>query len=121
MSCFFRLEGEDVWNPSNFVARLFIEEARTLARLLEVESGIGDIVDDECELSTKEFLNFTIALAERHWNTNNPTLKDLLAAVTGINCVLLDRVGQDFSGLDSECRDFWRHRMHAISRGMPQG
>ncbi|MGO4430062.1 DUF6086 family protein, partial [Streptomyces sp. MCAF7] len=94
MSCFFQIEGKDVWNPSNFVAQLFIEEARALARSMGLESGIGDIVDDECELSTAEFLAFTAALTKRHWNTNNPTLKDLLSAVTGINCVLLDRAGQ---------------------------
>ncbi|MEU7371585.1 MULTISPECIES: DUF6086 family protein [Streptomyces] len=121
MSCFFRLEGKDVWNPSNFVARLFIEEARALARLLELEPGIGNIVDDECDLNTREFQDFTIALVQRHWNTNNSTLKDLLAAVIGINCVLLDRADQDFSDLNPECRDFWRNRMRVISAGMPRG
>ena len=121
MSCFFRLVEKDVWNPSNFVARLFTEEARTLARLLELQSGVGEIVDDECELNPKDFLNFTITLAERHWNTNNLTLRDLLAAIIGINCVMLDRAGQDLLGLDSECRAFWRDRMQVISAGMPRG
>lgn len=119
MSCFFQIGEKVVWNPSNFVAQLFIEEARVLARSLGLESGIGDIVDDECEVSTAEFLAFTIALIKRHWNTNNPILKDLLSAVTGVNCVLLDRAGQVLATVESECRDFWRDRIKEISPRMP--
>lgn len=78
-------------------------------------------MDDECGVVTERFVAFTVALTGRHWNSNNPVLRDLLAPIIGINLVLIDRAGESLAVVDLECRKFWMGQLERISSGMPRG
>ncbi|WEV26091.1 DUF6086 family protein [Streptomyces sp. 71268] len=121
MSCFFRVADRDVWNPSNSIARLFIAEAEGIASLLSESTGIGPVVDDECELNATSFAAFATALLRRHWSTNHPIMRSLLEGVAGIVFVLASRSEIDLQIDDPDCRDYWLEQSSRFSRVMVRG
>lgn len=121
MSCFIRIAEQDVWNPSNGVAKLFIAQAEAIASLLDERTGIGPIIDDECELDDVAFPVFVGILLRRHWSTNHPVLRNLLVGVAGAAFVLVSRADIDVQIDDLDCRDYWLAQLPHISRGMVRG
>ncbi|GAA2615630.1 DUF6086 family protein [Streptomyces tubercidicus] len=120
MSCFFRIDDRDVWNPSNLVANAFIGQALALSKLLDQKTGIGPIVDDECEINKGDFLQFTTILIHRHRDTANPALRILLEGVASICLVLLERSEtRIISVRDMEA--FGKERISELARNMPLG
>ncbi|MGW1379293.1 DUF6086 family protein [Streptomyces sp. NPDC002446] len=121
MSCFFRIGDRDVWNPSNSVARVFIGQANVLSDVLGEESGIGPIIDDECEINGGNLREFAIALIRRYEESNNPALRVLMEGVAGICILLLRRARVPMDGDITELVAAWEEKFSEVSRGMPEG
>lgn len=118
MSCFFEMSGRTVWNPANEVARLYVEQAAALARVLGVASGVGEIVNDECELDEEVFQGFVAKLLE-HPRAGHPVFRELTEGFLATSLVLVERGGLELraTGFDE---DGWRVRTARLSREMPR-
>ncbi|MFB7586475.1 DUF6086 family protein [Streptomyces sp. NPDC056169] len=120
MSCFFRLNEQDVWNPSNSVARLFLSTANGIGEEFSRNPGLGRIIDDECEVDANEFSVFTTELLARYERSNNQPLKALLEGVIAIGLVMLDRAGYRID-TTVELDDTWLLRRENFAQSMPRG
>jgi hypothetical protein len=121
MSCYFQAGELDLWNPSNSVARLFIEQSKTLARIVGTEPGLGPIIEDECEIDPEGFSDFVSALLAAYQRSNNGALKSMMAGVLGISLVLLERGDWQVSNSVEDVTAAWEDRMKTLSRSMPRG
>nr|WP_238420774.1 DUF6086 family protein [Streptomyces taklimakanensis] len=121
MSCFFRIGDNDVWNPANFVAKVFHAEALALAQVFGVPSGLGPIVDDECHIDGQTFTRFVMTLLHEHRKTNHSALKYLIEGVIGVGLVFLERAGESDGEVPQDIGDFWEERRRSLSRRMTQG
>ncbi|MFE3015933.1 DUF6086 family protein [Streptomyces sp. NPDC059256] len=115
------MAGRDVWNPSNRVAEIFINQAHVVAYAYTMESGIGDIIDDECAIDHQLFLNFISTLADRHEESNNHSLRQLLEGVITVGLVLLVRAGGSPDRMGIEERPYWQERCAWVAASMPAG
>ncbi|MFJ4871267.1 DUF6086 family protein [Streptomyces sp. NPDC088757] len=120
VSCFFRVDDQDVWNPSNSVARIFLSTARGISEEFTLPSGLGKIINDECEVNGDEFSAFATELLVRYERSNNKPLKELLEGVIAISLVMLDRAGRDV-GTIVELDDAWLLKREGFARSMPRG
>jgi hypothetical protein len=120
MSCFFRIGNNDVWNPSNLVAKVFVEQVATLSHLTHMDSGVGAIVDDECEIDCIKFSDFTISLLGKYNSTNNTALKSLFEGALIICLILLERAGTQIQTL-GYVDVYASERMSEVSTSMPSG
>ncbi|WP_329021525.1 DUF6086 family protein [Streptomyces sp. NBC_00690] len=121
MSCYLAISGQDVWNPSNRVAEIFVGHARVVARAYSMESGIGEIIDDECEIDHRLFLEFISSLATSHERSNNQPLRELLEGVITVGLVLLARAGDSLDGVGIKEQAYWQERSARVAAGMPPG
>lgn len=121
VSCYFQVDGNDVWNPSNSVARLFVDQGGSLSRLLNVKSGIGDIVEDECRVDRQAFEVFTALLVVKYQEANNAALQSLLSGFIPIALVLVQRAGGPSHAIPPESLDLWRVALIRVERSMPPG
>ncbi|MEU9445779.1 DUF6086 family protein [Streptomyces sp. NPDC048304] len=115
MSCFVDIDGNDVWNPANQVARLFISQARATADAFRLDSGVGDVIEDQCGIDGRAFTSFVTTLIAEYEHTNNPTLRRLTEGVLVVSLALLKR-----AGLPPEPPDEWRECVNAQERHMPR-
>ncbi|MEW2413908.1 DUF6086 family protein [Streptomyces sp. NPDC046866] len=120
MSIFFQIDGADVWNPSNSVARLFIAQALTTGRELGFEPGIGPVVDDECNIDGQLFATFISSVITRHRETNNLPLKLLIEGIIPMGVIMLERAKIFPIESNHTGEDFWRERSVTVSKAMPQ-
>lgn len=120
MSCFFLIDNEDVWNPSNFVANLTLGNIQTIAQSLAIESGASDIMDDECHFDGNQFTRFIEASLEHYSTTNNELLHDMLRSTIGIGIVMLRRAGHE-PAFDTEPKTQWLKYADSISASMHAG
>jgi hypothetical protein len=93
MSQYFDMGNETLWNPSNGVSRLFLRQVRLFEVELGIPSGIGPMVNDECQLDPAEFEVFVNALLERHRSTRHPVMLALFEGFTTTVLALADRAG----------------------------
>lgn len=121
MSCYFQAGDQDVWNPSNSVARVFIGQVAVLSEHIGKDSGLGPIIEDECEIDPEEFAGFVGALLEEYERSNNRPLRALLEGVLGIGLVLVERGGWPIPGADADSINTWRQRLDILWSGMPRG
>ncbi|RCV51451.1 DUF6086 family protein [Marinitenerispora sediminis] len=120
MSCFFQVGGLVLWNPSNTVARVFLGQARTLAPVVGRRSGLGDIVEDECEVDLTEFAGLVAAVLELYRRSPHPLLRALLDGFVPVALVLLERGGGTALGsVDGAAA--WAEPVRAAARSMPRG
>jgi hypothetical protein len=64
MSIYFvTKDGRDLWNPASLTARLFHNQAESVAKLIPSETGLGPIVSDEVILDEARFALFAKAFA----------------------------------------------------------
>ncbi|NMO20002.1 hypothetical protein HPC49_21955 [Pyxidicoccus fallax] len=71
MSIYFMTPNKrDVWNPASVTGRLFCEQVESVARLLDVESGLGAVVSDEVVVNDEKFVSFVQSFAERLLRTS---------------------------------------------------
>ena len=67
MSIYFVLENsETLWNPASVSARLFVDQAESVARLIGTGTGLGPVRADEVTVDRAQFLSFAKAFVE-HW------------------------------------------------------
>lgn len=122
LSCYFNVSGTDVWNPSNSVAELYVGQVHGIAGLFGGESGVGDIVDDECAITLGEFAGFTEELCRRYLGSNNPALRSLEKGAVLISVALLERAG-GHGGRESVSTVWEQHRdeLLCLLGSMPEG
>lgn len=64
MSVYFcTVDEQDLWNPATIVARLFRDQVESVARVLGIESGLGEIVSDEVVVDKVKFEAFMAAFS----------------------------------------------------------
>ncbi|MCZ0980312.1 DUF6086 family protein [Streptomyces diastatochromogenes] len=120
MSCFFLCDNQDVWNPSNTVARLFVSTAEEIQHEFSLPTGLSRIMDDECEVDGEVFSAFISSLLVRYDRSNNLPLRGLLEGVISIGLVLLDRAGRPVGDLQN-LSEFWQERRDDFAQSMPRG
>jgi hypothetical protein len=65
VSTTFLTGGEAIWSPSNQVARLFVGQAEVIASVFATPSGLGDVVEDECQVDPPTFATFLTEIVRR--------------------------------------------------------
>lgn len=117
LSCYFQVGELILWNPSNVVAKAFCLQAEAFAKLRQRPNGLGQIVDDECEVNPLVFKSFIGDLIELYQDSNHKILKSLLKGFLATSTVLLMRSEEDLS---PEMRD-WEAIGEEQARWMPVG
>ncbi|WP_405681133.1 DUF6086 family protein [Streptomyces sp. NBC_00868] len=121
MSVYFQIDGTDVWNPSNSVAKLFVSQVEVVEQGLGLpRSGLGPILDDECNIDGHLFNPFLSALVRRHRETNNLPLMLLIEGVVTIGWVMIERADVPAVDTDPVTASFWRQRSLEAASAMPQ-
>ncbi|MFE9571052.1 DUF6086 family protein [Streptomyces sp. NPDC006692] len=120
MSCYFQVEEYEVWNPSNSVARLFLQQATSISELVDHPSGLCEIIEDECEIDPRTFSSFVDAIASTYQATNNEVLKSLIEGFASVASVLVERINGAAPSRRPELSEVWACRQAALSRSMPK-
>lgn len=118
MSCFIDIDGDDVWNPSNQVAALFIGESRAVAQAFGVDSGVGDNIEDQCSIDSAAFASCVSVALEGFAQSNNAPLRALLEGWLAVALELLRRAGVDQKPGVAQIPDALRERVNAVSQRM---
>lgn len=127
MSCRFYLESAEdtdepnLWWPANNVARLFKANVETLAELLGVPSGIGDLIEDECEVDLVPFQGFCTSAVARYDETTNGLLRSMTVGLIATALALLQRAGGQIpSTATSERQAAWASLSAQHEKLMPR-
>lgn len=121
MSCYFQVGDDDVWNPSNSLARAFLGQADVLARLVGKDTGLGEVIEDECEIDPAVFPAFVDTLVKAYQDSNNEALRALLKGFVSVALVLVDRMGAEALSIRPEYADMWATESETQARSMPRG
>ncbi|MGF1577196.1 MAG: DUF6086 family protein [Cyanophyceae cyanobacterium] len=71
MSVLFESGNQEIWFPSLRVARLYVDEIKSLEMALELKSGISSIESDTVTIDSEEIKSFLNKALERIESTNN--------------------------------------------------
>ncbi|WP_329503579.1 DUF6086 family protein [Streptomyces iakyrus] len=71
MSQYFDVGEETLWNPSHGASRLFRRQVAVFESELGFRSGIGPMVNDECQIDPVAFETFVNALLAQHRRTSH--------------------------------------------------
>ncbi|MGW2054253.1 DUF6086 family protein [Streptomyces sp. NPDC001840] len=115
MSCFIDIDGHDVWNPANRVAKLFIAQTKATADAFAMGSGVGDVIEDQCSIDGATFTALVTTLLAEYEHTNNITLRRLMEGVLTVSLTLLKR-----AGLPPELPAHWHQHVEAQDHHMPK-
>jgi hypothetical protein len=118
MSCYFQVGDQVLWNPSNSVAQIFIGEAALFARFAGCDSGVGEIIEDECHIDIAKFQHFVRALTESYSTSNNQVLRSLVGGFIPVALVLVERSGASLMLPPDEWQG-WRPAVEDAGRAMP--
>jgi hypothetical protein len=118
MSCFVSLGDQDVWNPSNAVARIFLGQSKILEDVFNEDSGVGCLEEDEVQIDTSLFVNFVYRLVCEYDRSNNSALQGLIEGFLSISLVLLNRAQHPLSQF-AESAEYWQNRVSHFARSMP--
>jgi hypothetical protein len=102
MSISFDLGDEVLWWPSNLPGRLFKGYAESIASALKTRSGLGDIIEDECEVDLQHFEAFVATVTATYEKATHPIVRSLLFTFVPTAQVLLDRAGRDIPRAESD-------------------
>lgn len=107
MSQYFQAADTVLWNPSNGVAQLYVNQLDAIARVVEIPTGLGPQVADEYEIDMPVFTRFVDTLVRRYCSSNHPVLRSLIEAVAVVGIVVVERAGGAVPGLTDpgEARD----------------
>jgi hypothetical protein len=119
LSCYFQIGDVILWNPSNLVAQLFIQQAKSLAASTGVESGIGGLDNDECDVDLPVFNHFIEHLVDRYRRSNHGVLRALMAGFLATSMVLVQRAGGRVPTTDSGRLDDWNSLFEDLPHSMP--
>jgi hypothetical protein len=117
LSCYFQIGDAILWNPSNSVAELFIQQAKLFA--VSAESGLGELYNDECEVDLPVFNHFIEQLVDQYRRSNHGVLRALMAGFLATSMVLVQRAGGRVPTTDSGRLDDWNSLFEELSRSMP--
>lgn len=120
MSCYFEANDTILWNPSNTVARLFKGQVEAVATAFSVQSGLGDIVDDECKIDTSAFEEFVAEAIRQHDHATHPILRSLIAPVIATALVLVERIGGQPPQTEPDQTAAWNERRYEQAHFMPR-
>ncbi|MFF3018934.1 DUF6086 family protein [Streptomyces sp. NPDC057939] len=93
MSQLFLLGDDCLWNPSNGAARLFQRHVALFEAELDLPSGIGELANDESEITPELLEVFVNALLARHRRTGHAIALALSEGFTATVLVLAERAG----------------------------
>ncbi|WP_225850614.1 DUF6086 family protein [Streptomyces sp. HPF1205] len=102
MSISFDLGDDVLWWPSNFPAHLFKGHAESIAEALKMPSGLGDIIEDECEVDLPAFEALVTAAMRRYDETTHPIVRALLSSFIPTAQVLVERAGGSYPKAESQ-------------------
>jgi hypothetical protein len=102
MSISFDLGDEVLWWPSNFPAHLFKGHAESIAGALKMPSGLGDIIEDECEVDLPAFETLVAAAMHRYEETTHPIVRALISSFIPTAQVLIERAGGSYPKAESQ-------------------
>ncbi|MGW1200084.1 DUF6086 family protein [Streptomyces sp. NPDC002536] len=95
MSQYFDVGDETLWNPSNGAARPFLRQVALFEEELGLSSGIGPMLDDECQIDPAPLEAFVNALLARHRRTRHAITAALSEGFVSTMLVLAERAGVD--------------------------
>lgn len=102
MSISFDLGDEVLWWPSNLPAHLFKGHAESIAAALKIPSGLGDIIEDECEVDLPAFEEFVAAVSRQYDESTHPIVRAMISSFIPTAQVLVERAGGSYPKAGSE-------------------
>ncbi|GAA2818536.1 DUF6086 family protein [Crossiella cryophila] len=102
MSQYFKHAGRTLWNPANGVAALFLASAQAASTAVDLPTGLGAMVADECEIDLPVFAALTDAVVRRCRESGHPVLRALLEGFAATAVVLVERAGGNLPALSAE-------------------
>jgi hypothetical protein len=109
-----------LWDPSNTVARLFAGEAEAVASAFGLASGIGDIIEDECEIDLPVLEAFLAELVRQYHQATHPILRSLTVGFIATASVLVERAGGQLPAGDAQQVAAWDQLRQEHARSMPR-
>jgi hypothetical protein len=120
MSCSFEADGTVLWSPANTIGRLFKGQADAVAAAFRVESGIGDIIEDESEVDVPVLEKFAAEAVRQYEHATHPVLRSLTMSVIAIALVLVERAGGRLPDAKPEQAAAWAQLRAELGRSMPR-
>ncbi|MFD8488989.1 DUF6086 family protein [Streptomyces sp. NPDC059712] len=142
MSQYFDVGDETLWNPSNGAARLFLQHVAVYEAELGTPSGVGEMINDECQIDTGAYERFVNVLVEWHHGTRHRIIHTLARGFVVTALALANRAGAEVrfpdagadGGLEgradvqvpapahrhSEWEEHLREQAAAVERAMPR-
>jgi len=88
--------GRELWEPSQDVGRLFVDQIHTLVGIAGAESGVSRVVSDEVEIDGPRFCWFVNQLAKRLGETDHSVLLALASGPFQVAAALHFRLCGDW-------------------------
>jgi hypothetical protein len=118
VSIYFQIGDDILWNPSSSVARIFKGEAEVIASDLRTASGLGEIINDECEVDLSVLQKFVAEAIGQLDRTNNSIFLSLTTGFVATATVLIERAGGQLP--HSEQAAAWDQLRLEHARAMPR-
>ena len=96
----------------------FKGEAEVIASAFRVASGLGDIIEDECEVDLPVFEEFLAAAARQYQQTAHPILRSLMTGFLATAMVLAERAGGQLPDTSPEQTAAWAQLREEHARSM---
>lgn len=93
MSYIFEMSHDTVWSPSLATGQLFVDAAKSVAKVLDAETGLHPNSDDMYYIDPVLFEVFVRAMIERFSSTSNPEFRLLIRGTLEIALAVLERGG----------------------------
>ncbi|MER5312066.1 DUF6086 family protein [Streptomyces sp. NPDC002773] len=93
MSQYYDMGDQTLWNPSNGASRLFMSQVSVYQVELGMQSGIGPMRADECQIDPRVFKEFVDALVAWHRRTSHAVIAALSEGFVATMLVLAERAG----------------------------
>ncbi|WP_308401243.1 DUF6086 family protein [Streptomyces sp. AC512_CC834] len=110
MSQYFDVGDETLWNPSNGAARLFLRQVAVYEAELGIPSGVGEMVNDECQVDPGAYERFVNALVEWHYKTHHRIIHALSRGFVATALALANRAGAEVRFPDAADHDLLEGR-----------
>jgi hypothetical protein len=120
MSCLFEVDETTVWNPSNTVARLFQGQTEAAAETLRIASGVGPIIEDECQIDLPVFEEYLSAVVQKFHDSTHPILKSMLTALIATSWVIVERAGGRLPKTEPAQAAAWEQLSQEFAHSMPR-
>jgi hypothetical protein len=119
MSCFFEVGDTTVWNPANTIARLFKGQVEAVATVYHVESGLGEIINDECRIDLPAFEKFVAEAMRQYGHSPHHVLRSLIVSVISTASVLVERAAGQLPEAEPGQAAPWAQLRREMAQFMP--